>query len=87
VYKISSLGSQPLPECIADLQAFTPPKTVGELRRFLGMLNFYRRFLPKAATTQVPLHNVLSGPKVKGSHPITWTPELHTAFEECKAKL
>jgi hypothetical protein len=86
-YKISSLGSQPLPERIADLQAFTPPKTVGELRRFLGMLNFYCRFLPKAATTQVPLYNVISGPKVKGSHPITWTPELHTAFEECKANL
>ena len=86
-YKISSLGSQPLPERIADLQAFTPPKTVGELRRFLGMLNFYRRFIPKAATAQAPLHNVLSGPKVKGSHPITWTPELHTAFEECKANL
>jgi cleavage and polyadenylation specificity factor subunit 1 len=31
------------------------------------------------------LLNVLSGPSVKGSHPIAWTPELHKAFEECKA--
>jgi cleavage and polyadenylation specificity factor subunit 1 len=29
----------------------------------------------------------LSGHKVKGSHPIAWTPELHKAFEECKASL
>jgi hypothetical protein len=51
----------------------------------LVMLNFYRRFLPHAAATQAPLHDALSGPRVKGSHPITWTPDLHRAFEECKA--
>jgi hypothetical protein len=43
------------------------------------------RFLPHAAATQAPLHDILSGPRVKGSHPIIWTPELHEAFEECKA--
>jgi len=51
------------------------------------MLNFYRRFLPHAATTQAPLHNVLSGPKVKGSLPVTWTDSLLAAFNECKASL
>ena len=86
-YKISSHGSQPLPERIADLQACPPPKTVSQLRRFLGMLNFYRRFLPHAASLQAPLHDILSGPRVKGSHPVSWTPALHTAFDECKASL
>jgi hypothetical protein len=51
------------------------------------MLNFYRGFLPQAAATQAPLHDVLSGPRVKGSHPIAWTPELHKAFEQCKVSL
>jgi cleavage and polyadenylation specificity factor subunit 1 len=51
------------------------------------MLNFYRRFLRQAAATQAPLHDVLSGPRVKGSRHIAWTPELLTAFEECKASL
>jgi hypothetical protein len=51
------------------------------------MLNFYRRFLPHAAATQTPLHDVLSGPRVKGSHPFTWTPEFLKAFDECKARL
>jgi hypothetical protein len=51
------------------------------------MLNFYRRFLPQAAATQAPLHDVLSWLRVKGSHPIAWTPELHKTFEECKASL
>jgi hypothetical protein len=51
------------------------------------MLNFYRRFLPQAAATQAPLHNVLSGPRIKVSHPIAWTPELHKVFQEYKASL
>jgi hypothetical protein len=51
------------------------------------MLNFYRRFLPRAASIQASLHDVLSGPKVKGSHPITWTDTLAVAFVECKAIL
>jgi cleavage and polyadenylation specificity factor subunit 1 len=72
---------------VAHLQGCPPPKTISQLRRFLGMLNFYRRFLLQAAATQAPLHDVLSGPRVKGSHPIAWTLELHKAFKECKASL
>ena len=86
-HKISSLGSQPLPERVTDLQACPLPKTIGQLRRFLGMLNFYRRFLPHAASTQAPFHNILSCPKVKGSHPVTWTDSLLAAFSEWKAIL
>jgi len=86
-YKISSLGSQPLPERVTNLQACPPPKTVCQLRRFLGMLNFYRRFLPHAATIQTTLHDALSCPKVKGSHPVTWEDALVAAFNVCKARL
>jgi hypothetical protein len=63
-YKISSMGSQPLPERVADLQACLPPKTVNQLRRSLGMLNFYWHFFLHAASIQAPLHDVLSDPKV-----------------------
>jgi hypothetical protein len=37
--------------------------------------------------TQAPLHDVLSSPRVKGSHPIAWTPELHKFFKECRQSL
>jgi hypothetical protein len=48
-------------------------------------VNFHRQLLPHAAVTQAPLHDDLSGTRVKGSDPITWTAELHKALEECKA--
>jgi hypothetical protein len=86
-HKLSAEGSQPLEERVTHLQDCPHPKTTSQLRRFLGMVNFYRRFVPHAAAIQAPLHDVLSGPRVKGSHPITWTPEILKAFEECKASL
>jgi hypothetical protein len=70
---------------VAHLQDCLPPKTISQLRRFFGMLNFYSRFLPQGFATHAPLHDVLSGLRVKGSQPIAWTPELHKASEECKA--
>jgi cleavage and polyadenylation specificity factor subunit 1 len=51
------------------------------------MLNFYRRFLPQAAATQAPLRDVISGPRLKGSHSVIWMPDLHRVFDECKASL
>jgi hypothetical protein len=70
-YKISSEGFRPLEERVAHLQDCPPPKAVRQLRQFLSMLNFYRRFLSQAAATQAPLHDILSGPRVESSHPIT----------------
>jgi cleavage and polyadenylation specificity factor subunit 1 len=86
-YRVSAEGSRPLEERVAHLQDSPLPKTASQLRRFLGMLNFYRRFLPQAAAARPPLHDVLSGPRVNDSHPIIWTPDFHRACEECKASL
>ncbi|GFT41816.1 retrovirus-related Pol polyprotein from transposon 17.6 [Trichonephila clavipes] len=84
-YQVSSEGTRPLPDRIADLQNFPVPKTARDLRRFLGMINFYRRFLPSAANYQSSLNDVLSG--LRGAQPVTWTSELHTAFSKCKEAL
>jgi hypothetical protein len=81
------MGSQPLLKRVADLQGCPSPKTVSQLRHFLGMLNFYLRFIPHAASSQAPLHDIHSGPKVKGSYPVTWSNALVAAFNECKASL
>jgi hypothetical protein len=86
-YKVSAECSQPLEERVIHLQDYHTPNPASQLRRFLGMLNFYRRLLPHATATQAPLQDVLSGTRVKGYHPITWMLELLNAFEECKASL
>lgn len=86
-FSISAEGTRPITDKVKAMQDFATPKTVNGLRRFLGMLNFYRRFIPHAAEVQAPLHDMLAGPKVKGSHPLTWTTEQQEAFEKCKESI
>ena len=53
---ISVDGCKPTLEKVKAIVDFPKPKTVVDLRRFLGMVNFYRCSLPHAAQTQAPLH-------------------------------
>jgi hypothetical protein len=74
-YSITEEATLAAEERMANLRDCPPPRTISQLRPFLGMLNFYRRFLPQAAAApQASLHDVLSGPRIKGSQPIGWTP-------------
>lgn len=86
-YKITAEGTRPLETKIQVIQEYPPPKTAKGLRRFLGMINFYRRFLPNIAEAQAPLHSMLAGPNIKASTTLTWTPVLLDAFEKCKSTL
>lgn len=45
-FHINAEGTRPPQERIQSLLDFPPPKTVQGMRRFLGMLNYYRRFVP-----------------------------------------
>jgi hypothetical protein len=51
------------------------------------MLNFYRWFIPQAASLQALLHASLARRMVKGSQPLDWTHSMVQAFEDCKASL
>lgn len=44
-YEVSAKGSKPLPEKVRAINEYPKPKTVRDLRRFLEIINFYRRFL------------------------------------------
>ncbi|GFX29192.1 retrovirus-related Pol polyprotein from transposon 297 [Trichonephila clavipes] len=46
---ITAEGVKPLPDKVEAITNFPKPDTISQLRRFLAMLNFYRRFLPHAA--------------------------------------
>lgn len=85
-YSISSSGTKPLPEKVEAINRYPAPKTVRELRRFLGMINFYRRFIPNAAQIQSSLNNLLTG-SVKSSHPVNFTSKEQEAFDACKESL
>lgn len=86
-YMVSSEGTKPIGDRVKAIQNFSRPKTIRELRRFLGALNFYRRFVADAAKVQAPLHGLLSGPSVRNNSSIDWTPSLEEAFNACKTSI
>nr|XP_012151021.1 PREDICTED: uncharacterized protein K02A2.6-like [Megachile rotundata] len=85
-YVIDKKGIRPVPEKIQAISEYPQPKTIEELRRFLGILNFYRRFVKNAAAIQAPLYRYLVGAKKRDKR-FEWTPEAVNAFNECKASL
>ena len=82
-HKVTKNGISPLPSRIQAINEFPTPKNRGDLQRFLGMINYYHRFLPGIASKLAPLHVASTG---RGKE-ITWTPQCQQAFEEAKGAL
>ena len=82
-YLVNSTGITPLPDRVDAIRATTPPTTVKELQRFLGMVGYYRRFIPRAAEHLYFLFEALKGkPKT-----LTWNQDTQRSFEATKEAL
>ncbi|XP_075585803.1 uncharacterized protein LOC124494402 isoform X2 [Dermatophagoides farinae] len=57
-HKISKDGISVLEEKLDAIINYPVPSTVKSLKRFLGMVNFYRRFIPNAAKFMVSLYDM-----------------------------
>ena len=78
-YWITREGVQPLPNKIMAIQKIATPKTRRELRRFIGIVNYYRDMWPKRSETLAPLSRLCS-PKQKWR----WTSVEESAFTSIK---
>lgn len=58
---VSSGGISPDPEKIRAVREWKTPTTETELRGFLGLCGYYRRFVPGYAKIAAPLHNLIGG--------------------------
>ena len=76
---IDSQGLHKSPDKIEAVVRAPAPQKVTQLRSFLGLVNYYHKFLPNLATVIHPLNNLLrTGVEWK------WTAECQNAFKECK---
>ena len=79
-YMVNGEGVRPIPSRVEAILNFPKPQTIAELRRFVGTVNFYRRNMPRAATSQAPLNALFSDSRKNDKHPVPWTPEAEEAF-------
>ncbi len=84
--RVTAGGVTPLPTYVSAMLDFPRPNTVKELQWFLGLLNFYRRFLPAVARTLQPLTDALRGDR-KGNDPVDWSAEMEETFTASKKAL
>ena len=86
-YTVNHDGCRPSVDRVAAIKRFSKPKTVVELRRFLGMVNFYRRCLPHAAERQAPLQDYICESRRNDKREIPWNARAEAAFHQVKEDL
>ncbi|KAF6202652.1 hypothetical protein GE061_003051 [Apolygus lucorum] len=62
-HTISKDGIQPLTSKVQQIKDYPKPTNVSQLRRYLGMINFYRRGIKNIAKVQRPLNQFLHNSK------------------------
>ncbi len=82
-HNLDASGISPMEKHVKALADFPPPSDLKDLQRFLGLINFYRLFLPGIAGTLQPLTDLLRGnPKS-----LSWSDSAAAAFCAAKAAL
>ena len=72
---VSENGFEPLPEKLESIQKMQAPRTAKEVKQFLGLIGYYRKFVPRFVDISRPLtklthHNVV----------FEWTDQCSKAF-------
>lgn len=78
---VSTKGVEPLAEKVEVVRQWPPPRTTKTLHSFLGLAEFYRRFIKGYATIAAPLV------KATTIDPFQWIDETQVAFDQLKLAL
>ncbi len=85
-YKITSQGILPDPSKVNSIKNWPVLTNVQEVRSFIGLAQYYRRFMPNFAAIASPLTDLTrgTGPKKRS---INWTKECQESFDKIKTLL
>jgi transposase InsO family protein len=84
-YILSEEGLRPSPKNVTAIVNYPVPKKKKDVRRLMGMANFYHRFIADYSEIMTPISNLVKGDK--SSTAIIWTEEADRAFREIKDRL
>ncbi|XP_055931978.1 uncharacterized protein K02A2.6-like [Argiope bruennichi] len=81
-HTIDKFGLHKTQEKIDAITKVPVPKTVSDLKSFLGLVNYYGKFIPNLSTRVAPFNNLLQ----KGTK-FLWTAECEKAFKALKQEI
>ena len=79
---VSAAGVSTDPAKVAAVRDWPVPHNVGQLRSFLGLASYYRRFVRDFATIASPLHRLTQKGQV-----FRWSEDCAAAFEQLRSAL
>ena len=79
---ITPQGLQPNPRKVSAVSDFPTPTSVTQVRQFIGLASYYRRFIEGFAKTAEPLHQL-----TKKDREFLWTDHCQDALDTLKRKL
>ena len=83
-FEISHNQLKPQDQKIQAIASLPQPQTKKLMRSFLGMVSFYRKFIPNAAQLTAPLTDLL---KKEAKEPLIFTEEASRSFDKLKLTL
>ena len=90
-HHVCAAGISPLPSAVDAIVNFVRPEKRRAIRRYLGMINYYHRFIPNCAGKLTPLNQLLTAaneghtrlsPKL--NFDLKWNESANSAFIESK---
>lgn len=84
-YVVGANGLRTDPEKISSMLNYPRPTNATEIKRFIGLCSWYRRFIKDFSTLNAPINILLKGKRKKD--PIVWTNEAEDAFIKIKQAL
>jgi len=85
-HHVTQHGVSPLPDQVQVIQHFPQPTTLCQLREFLGLVNFYHRFIPRCADILTPLNTLLKATP-SNNRTLQWNATATSSFQEIKDAL
>ena len=90
-HHVCAEGISPLPSAVDAIDNFVKPEKQRALRRYLGMVNYYHRFIPQCAAKLTPINNLLTAANdghtrlsPKSNFELKWDENAESAFSESK---
>jgi hypothetical protein len=81
-YRVSSEGLSPDPRKVQAVEEWPEPTTMNDVQAFLGLMNYYRKFIKDFGNLAIPLNNL-----TKKDVEFKFDSECKKAFKELKNRL
>lgn len=82
---VDSRGLRTNPDKVQSIVDYPIPRTTTDIKRFVGMCSWYRRFIPHFSSLMSPINDLLKGKAKK--QPINWSDTAESAFNDIKQAL